>query len=176
MHDENGRIMQNIFSFLNLFVFSRCFGCWGRILLFSLSDGKAWDFVLTCWSGIGLKISSSECREKAFVMNRIGDLGFLIAIFAIISHLVRCPLTMYLNRRRQLPPDSLPASPYYYLLEPPANQPRSLYIPGFPTRWPAPHRCPPWSMPPPWWLQVFIWLHVVMFCITWHRSARRLLP
>jgi NADH-quinone oxidoreductase subunit L len=49
------------------------------------------------WEGVGLcsylligywfkNIEFGNAAKKAFVMNRIGDLGFLIAIFAIISH------------------------------------------------------------------------------------------
>ena len=74
------------FCYLNLFVFS--------MLLLVL--GANFVILFIGWEGVGLcsylligywfkNIDYDNAAKKAFIMNRIGDLGFLIAIFAIIS-------------------------------------------------------------------------------------------
>lgn len=72
------------FSFLNLFAFS--------MLLLVLADNVILLFV--GWEGVGLcsylligfwfhKKSASDAGKKAFIVNRIGDFGFLLAIMLI---------------------------------------------------------------------------------------------
>ncbi|MSS71284.1 MAG: NADH-quinone oxidoreductase subunit L [Candidatus Latescibacteria bacterium] len=72
------------FTFLNLFVFS--------MLILILADNFVQMFV--GWEGVGLcsylligfwyeKKSASDAGKKAFIVNRIGDFGFLIGMFMI---------------------------------------------------------------------------------------------
>jgi len=82
-HDEGA---PRFFSFMNLFVFS--------MLLLVLADNYALMFV--GWEGVGLcsylligfwftKDEYNAAAVKAFVMNRIGDLGFLLGLFAMVA-------------------------------------------------------------------------------------------
>ena len=86
MHDENGADYAKYFSYLNLFVFS--------MLLLVL--GANFVILFIGWEGVGLcsylligywfkNLDFGNAAKKAFIMNRIGDLGFLIAIFALIN-------------------------------------------------------------------------------------------
>jgi NADH-quinone oxidoreductase subunit L len=86
MKEENAPDYAKYFCFLNLFVFS--------MLLLVL--GANYVILFIGWEGVGLcsylligywfkNIDYGNAAKKAFVMNRIGDLGFLIALFAIIS-------------------------------------------------------------------------------------------
>ncbi len=74
------------FTYLNLFVFF--------MLLLVLSDNFLLFFV--GWEGVGLcsylligfwfeKASAADAGKKAFIVNRIGDFGFLLAIMAIFA-------------------------------------------------------------------------------------------
>ena len=74
------------FAYLNLFIF----------FMLLLVLGSNYLVMFIGWEGVGLcsylligfwykNSSYAAAAKKAFVMNRIGDLGFLIAIFAIIS-------------------------------------------------------------------------------------------
>jgi NADH-quinone oxidoreductase subunit L len=82
MHDDPG--YGRYFTFLNLFTFS--------MLLLVLADNFLLMFV--GWEGVGLcsylligfwfeKKSASDAGKKAFIVNRIGDFGFLIGMFII---------------------------------------------------------------------------------------------
>lgn len=88
MHDETAPHFARYFAYLNLFVFS--------MLLLVLGSGFVIMFI--GWEGVGLcsylligywfkNNDYNYAARKAFVMNRIGDLGFLLAIFWIISKL-----------------------------------------------------------------------------------------
>ena len=88
MHEEQPHHFARYFAYLNLFVFS--------MLLLVMGSGFVIMFI--GWEGVGLCsylligywFSNPEynyAARKAFVMNRIGDLGFLLAIFWIISKL-----------------------------------------------------------------------------------------
>ncbi|HEX9757727.1 MAG TPA: NADH-quinone oxidoreductase subunit L [Nitrospiria bacterium] len=85
MHDDPG--YSRFFSYLNLFVFS----------MLLLVMGNNFLVLFIGWEGVGLcsylliafwfeKTSASQAGTKAFVVNRIGDAGFLIAIFFVFSH------------------------------------------------------------------------------------------
>ena len=85
MHEEKREHYGRYFSYLNLFVFS--------MLLLVLGGNFVVMFI--GWEGVGLcsylligywfkNIDYTKAAQKAFVMNRIGDLGFLLAIFWII--------------------------------------------------------------------------------------------
>ena len=80
-HDEN---VGKFFSFLNLFIFS--------MLLLVL--GANFVILFLGWEGVGLcsylligfwnkNTSYNNAAKKAFIINRIGDLGFLLGIFLI---------------------------------------------------------------------------------------------
>jgi NADH-quinone oxidoreductase subunit L len=88
MHEESAPHFARYFAYLNLFVFS--------MLLLVLGSGFVIMFI--GWEGVGLcsylligywfkNNDYNYAARKAFVMNRIGDLGFLLAIFWIISKL-----------------------------------------------------------------------------------------
>jgi NADH-quinone oxidoreductase subunit L len=82
MHGEEG--FYRFFSYLNLFVFS--------MLMLVLGNNALVMFV--GWEGVGLcsylligyyfeKQSAGDAAKKAFVMNRVGDFGFLLGLFTI---------------------------------------------------------------------------------------------
>ncbi|MDQ3143233.1 MAG: NADH-quinone oxidoreductase subunit L [Bacteroidota bacterium] len=85
MHDDSG--YPRFFSYLNLFLFS-------MILLIT---GSSLPILFAGWEGVGLcsflligfwygNGEFNAAARKAFIMNRIGDLGFLIGIFLIAYH------------------------------------------------------------------------------------------
>src|SRR5450631_4130399 len=87
MKEEDAPAYAKYFCFLNLFVFS--------MLLLVL--GANFVILFIGWEGVGLcsylligywfkNLDYDNAAKKAFVMNRIGDFGFLIAIFAMVAH------------------------------------------------------------------------------------------
>jgi len=86
MHEEGGPHFARYFSYLNLFIFS----------MVLLVLGANYVIMFIGWEGVGLcsylligfwfkNIDYDNAARKAFIMNRIGDLGFLIAVFWIIK-------------------------------------------------------------------------------------------
>ena len=86
MHEEKREHFGRYFSYLNLFVFS----------MLLLVMGANYVIMFIGWEGVGLcsylligywfkNVDYTKAAKKAFVMNRIGDLGFLLAIFWIIA-------------------------------------------------------------------------------------------
>ena len=86
MHEESSPHFARYFAYLNLFVFS--------MLLLILGSNFVVMFI--GWEGVGLcsylligywfgNENYNQAAKKAFVMNRIGDLGFLLAIFWMLS-------------------------------------------------------------------------------------------
>ncbi|HLY71393.1 MAG TPA: NADH-quinone oxidoreductase subunit L [Puia sp.] len=86
MQDEEGEHFARYFSYLNLFIFS----------MLILVLGANYVIMFIGWEGVGLcsylligywfkNIDYDNAAKKAFVMNRIGDLGFLIALFWMIN-------------------------------------------------------------------------------------------
>ena len=86
MHEEEPHDFARYFAYLNLFVFS--------MLLLVL--GANYVIMFIGWEGVGLcsylligfwfkNGDYNNAAKKAFVMNRIGDLGFLLAVFWIIG-------------------------------------------------------------------------------------------
>jgi NADH-quinone oxidoreductase subunit L len=82
MHDDEG--FYRYFAYLNLFVFA-------MLILVSANNFL---LMFVGWEGVGLcsylligfwyeKKSASDAGKKAFVVNRIGDFGFLIGVFLI---------------------------------------------------------------------------------------------
>ena len=88
MKEEEAPHYARYFAYLNLFVFS--------MLLLVLGDNYVIMFI--GWEGVGLcsylligywftNATYNYAAKKAFIMNRIGDLGFLLAIFWLIVKL-----------------------------------------------------------------------------------------
>jgi len=88
MHDEEPKDFAKYFAYLNLFVFS--------MLLLVL--GANYVIMFIGWEGVGLcsylligfwfkNTNYNIAAKKAFIMNRIGDLGFLLAVFWLVSKL-----------------------------------------------------------------------------------------
>ena len=86
MHEESPKDFAKYFSYLNLFVFS--------MLLLVLGGNYVIMFI--GWEGVGLcsylligywfkNDEFNKAGKKAFVMNRIGDLGFLLALFWLLT-------------------------------------------------------------------------------------------
>lgn len=87
MHDDKS--VARFFAYLNLFVFA--------MLILVMADNILLMFL--GWEGVGLcsylligfwykdmftdKLSNADAGKKAFIVNRIGDFGFLVAIFLI---------------------------------------------------------------------------------------------
>ncbi|WP_184544395.1 NADH-quinone oxidoreductase subunit L [Mucilaginibacter sp. FT3.2] len=83
MHDDNG--FGKFFAYLNLFVF----------FMLLLVLGSNYVIMFIGWEGVGLcsylligfwytNPNYADAAKKAFIMNRIGDLGFLMGVFLII--------------------------------------------------------------------------------------------
>ena len=88
MHAEDGKDYAKYFAYLNLFVFS--------MLLLVMGDNYVILFI--GWEGVGLcsylligywfkNVNYTNAAKKAFVINRIGDLGFLLAVFWLLNKL-----------------------------------------------------------------------------------------
>lgn len=88
MHEEEGQHFARYFAYLNLFVFS----------MLLLVMGANYIIMFIGWEGVGLcsylligywfkNTEYNNAAKKAFIMNRIGDLGFLIGIFWLIAKL-----------------------------------------------------------------------------------------
>jgi NADH-quinone oxidoreductase subunit L len=88
MHEEKPEHYGRYFAYLNLFVFS----------MLLLVMGANYVVMFIGWEGVGLcsylligfwfkKTEYNQAANKAFIMNRIGDLAFLIAIFWLVWRL-----------------------------------------------------------------------------------------
>lgn len=86
MHEEKAEHYARYFAYLNLFVFS----------MLLLVMGANYVIMFIGWEGVGLcsylligywfkNPEYNKAANKAFIMNRIGDLAFLIAIFWLIQ-------------------------------------------------------------------------------------------
>ena len=84
MHGDSG--YTRYFAYLNLFVFA--------MLILVLADNYLMMFV--GWEGVGLcsylligfwyeKKSATDAGKKAFIVNRIGDFGFLLGMFTLFA-------------------------------------------------------------------------------------------
>jgi NADH-quinone oxidoreductase subunit L len=88
MHEEESKHFAKYFAYLNLFVFS----------MLLLVMGGNYLVMFIGWEGVGLcsylligywfrNTDYTNAAKKAFIMNRIGDLGFLLALFWLLSKL-----------------------------------------------------------------------------------------
>ncbi len=89
MKEDDG--FAKFFAYLNLFVFS----------MLLLVMGSNYIIMFIGWEGVGLcsylligfwykNIEYTKAAKKAFVMNRIGDIGVLIAIFLLLGNFHTC--------------------------------------------------------------------------------------
>jgi len=108
MKEEEDQHFARYFAYLNLFVFS--------MLLLVL--GANYVIMFIGWEGVGLcsylligfwfkNNDYNNAATKAFVMNRIGDLGFLIAIFYLLAKVGSVNYTDVFSGATQLSPASL---------------------------------------------------------------------
>ena len=88
MHEEKSEHFARYFAYLNLFVFS----------MLLLVMGGNFLIMFIGWEGVGLcsylligfwfkNNDYNNAAKKAFIMNRIGDLGFLLAVFWLLFKL-----------------------------------------------------------------------------------------
>ena len=133
----------------------------GAMLLLVLGNNYLVMFV--GWEGVGLcsylligfyydQEFPPYAGRKAFIVNRIGDFGFLLGVFALVAQLRHAAATRELfpaiaaNPERadgavRPRPDASPASsPSASSSAPPARARRSRSTSGCPTRWPARRR------------------------------------
>lgn len=86
MHEEESKDFAKYFAYLNLFVFS----------MLLLVMGGNYVIMFIGWEGVGLcsylligywfkNKEYTDAAKKAFIMNRIGDLGFLLAVFWLLN-------------------------------------------------------------------------------------------
>src|SRR5712692_6127903 len=87
MHEESDAEFARYFSYLNLFA----------ALMLVLVLGANFLVMFVGWEGVGLcsylligfwyqKKSASDAGNKAFIVNRIGDFGFVLGILAVFVH------------------------------------------------------------------------------------------
>ena len=88
MHEEAAKDFAKYFAYLNLFVFS----------MLLLVMGANYIILFIGWEGVGLcsylligfwfkDHNNNDAAKKAFIMNRIGDFGFLLAVFWLLTKL-----------------------------------------------------------------------------------------
>jgi len=105
MWDDDG--YYRFMSYLNLFMF----------FMLTLVLAKNYLVMFIGWEGVGLasylligywftKDSAAAAGKKAFIVNRIGDFGFLIALFMIIQHFHSLDFTQVFTAVRQLSPET----------------------------------------------------------------------
>jgi NADH-quinone oxidoreductase subunit L len=105
MWDDDG--YYRFMSYLNLFMF----------FMLTLVLAKNYLLMFIGWEGVGLasylligfwftKDSAASAGKKAFIVNRIGDFGFLIALFLIIKHFGSLDFTQVFDAVSKLPPET----------------------------------------------------------------------
>jgi NADH-quinone oxidoreductase subunit L len=105
MWDDDG--YYRFMSYLNLFMF----------FMLTLVLAKNYLVMFIGWEGVGLasylligywftKDSAAAAGKKAFIVNRIGDFGFLIALFLIIKHFGSLDFTHVFTAVQSLPAET----------------------------------------------------------------------
>jgi len=95
------------FSYLNLFMF----------FMLTLVLANNYLLMFIGWEGVGLasylligfwfsKDSAASAGKKAFIVNRIGDFGFLIGLFLLIQHFHSLNFTQVFNQVQPLAPET----------------------------------------------------------------------
>ena len=107
MHDERDSEYARYFSYLNLFA----------AFMLVLVLGASFPVMFVGWEGVGLcsylligfwftKPSASDAGKKAFVVNRIGDFGFLLGMFVVWSQFGSLDFQDVARQAGQLPPEA----------------------------------------------------------------------
>ncbi|MBI3645387.1 MAG: NADH-quinone oxidoreductase subunit L [Acidobacteriales bacterium] len=105
MWDDDG--YYRFMSYMNLFMF----------FMLTLVLAKNYLLMFIGWEGVGLasylligywftKDSAAAAGKKAFIVNRIGDFGFLIALFLIIRHFGSLDFTAVFDKIQPLQPET----------------------------------------------------------------------
>jgi NADH-quinone oxidoreductase subunit L len=105
MHDDEG--YTRFFTYLNLFIF----------FMLLLVMGNNYLVMFIGWEGVGLcsylligfwfkNESYNNAAKKAFVMNRIGDLGFLLGMFFMLFYFGSIDYSTVANQAQTLAPNS----------------------------------------------------------------------
>lgn len=105
MWEEGG--FYRFFCYLNIFMF----------FMLTLVLAHSYLVMFIGWEGVGLasylligfwftKDSAAAAGKKAFIVNRIGDFGFLIALFLLITHFGSLTFSQVFNSISQLPPET----------------------------------------------------------------------
>jgi NADH-quinone oxidoreductase subunit L len=95
------------FSYMNLFMF----------FMLTLVLANNYLLMFVGWEGVGLasylligffflRDSASSAGKKAFIVNRIGDFGFLIALFLLIKHFGTLDFTVVFQKASGLPQEA----------------------------------------------------------------------
>jgi NADH-quinone oxidoreductase subunit L len=105
MWDDPG--FYRFFSYLNLFMF----------FMLTLVLANNYLLMFIGWEGVGLasylligfwftKDSAASAGKKAFIVNRIGDFGFLIGLFLIIQHFGSLNFTQVFDQVKPIAPET----------------------------------------------------------------------
>src|SRR5256885_3058162 len=105
MWEEGG--FYRFFNYLNLFMF----------FMLTLVLANNYLLMFIGWEGVGLasylligfwftKDSAASAGKKAFIVNRIGDFGFLIGLFLMIQHFHSLDFTRVFEQVRPLAPET----------------------------------------------------------------------
>jgi len=105
MWDDDG--YYRFMSYLNLFMF----------FMLTLVLAKNYLLMFIGWEGVGLasylligfwfvKDSAASAGKKAFIVNRIGDFGFLIALFLLIKHFGTLDFTALFSKIQSMSPEN----------------------------------------------------------------------
>ena len=174
MQDDPG--YPRYFAYLNLFVF----------FMLLLVLGGNYPLLFIGWEGVGLcsylligfwfsEKANADAGKKAFIVNRIGDFGFLIAMFLLFANLgtldfvgVRAAAAGLPVRRRA----SSRRSACSCSSAAPARARRFRSTSGCPTPWPARRRSRRSSMRRRWSRRACISSRAAACCSRWRRSRR----
>jgi NADH-quinone oxidoreductase subunit L len=107
MHDERASEYARYFAYLNLFA----------AFMLVLVLGASFPVMFIGWEGVGLcsylligfwftKPSASDAGKKAFVVNRVGDFGFLLGMFVVWSQFGSLDFQEVARRAGSLPPEA----------------------------------------------------------------------
>ena len=135
------------FAYLNLFMF----------FMLILVLGANFLLLFVGWEGVGLcsylligfyflEKFATDAGNKAFIVNRIGDFGFSLAMFLIAIHFGTLDFGKVFAQVKDAPVESSPgwitAIACCCWSARPENRRRFRSTSGCPTRWPAPRRSP----------------------------------
>ncbi|MCX6542865.1 MAG: NADH-quinone oxidoreductase subunit L [Acidobacteria bacterium] len=108
MHEERASEYARYFSYLNLFA----------AFMLVLVLGASFPVMFVGWEGVGLcsylligfwfsKKSASDAGKKAFIVNRVGDFGFLLGMFMIWVQFGTLDFQAVAHQAGQLPPETV---------------------------------------------------------------------